>query len=141
MKIALFMNLVLVLATIGAGVAIYSGKEQFQNLASKKSVKTAMASFAAVMAMGLMFIAPDVAYAAEAATQSTANGLAFIGIALSTGLACIGSGYAVASIGSSALGAISEDPKMMGKALIFVGLGEGIAIYGLIISIMMLGRL
>lgn len=141
MKIALFMNLVLVLSTIGAGVAIYSGKEQFQKMASKKTVKKAMASFAAVMMMGLFFIAPDVAYAAESAAQSSANGLAFIGIALSTGLACIGSGFAVASIGSSALGAISEDPKMMGKALIFVGLGEGIAIYGLIISIMMLGRL
>lgn len=141
MKIALFMNLVLVLATIGTGIAIYSGKEHFQEMASKKTVKTAMASFAAVMMMGLMFIAPDVAYAADAATQSSSNGLAFIGIALSTGLACIGSGFAVASIGSSALGAISEDPKMMGKALIFVGLGEGIAIYGLIISIMMLGRL
>lgn len=141
MKIALIMNLVLVFSTILAGAAIYSGKEQFKSWASKKTVKYALGAFVAVTMLGLGFIAPDIAYAADASTQSAANGLSFIGIALSTGLACIGAGYAVGSIGSSALGAISEDPKMMGKALIFVGLGEGIAIYGLIISIMILGRL
>lgn len=141
MKIALMMNLVLVLSTILAGVAISSGKERFLKWASKKTIKYALGAFAAVTMLGLAFMAPDIAYAADASTQSAANGLSFIGIALSTGLACIGAGYAVGSIGSSALGAISEDPKMMGKALIFVGLGEGIAIYGLIISIMILGRL
>lgn len=141
MKIALFLNLALVLATIGAGFAIYSGKERFKHLASKKSVKTAMASFAAVMMLTLAFIAPDIAYAAEASTQAAGAGLGLIGMALSTGLACIGAGYAVGAIGSSALGAISEDPKMMGKALIFIGLGEGIAIYGLIISIIIMTRL
>lgn len=141
MKIALFLNLALVLATIGAGFAIYSGKERFKALASKKSVKTAMASFAAVMMLTLAFIAPDIAYAAEASTQAAGAGLGLIGMALSTGLACIGAGYAVGAIGSSALGAISEDPKMMGKALIFIGLGEGIAIYGLIISIIIMTRL
>lgn len=141
MKIALFLNLALVLATIGAGFAVYSGKETFKKLASKKSVKAAMASFAAVMMLSLTFMAPDIAYAATASTQSSSAGLGLIGMALSTGLACIGAGYAVGAIGSSALGAISEDPKMMGKALIFIGLGEGIAIYGLIISIIIMTKL
>lgn len=141
MKIALIMNLVLVMATIGLGAAIYSGKEQYAKYASKKTMKMAIGAFASVMMLGLFFIAPDIAYAADATAQSASNGLAFIGVALSTGLACIGAGYAVGAVGSSALGAISEDPKMMGKSLIFVGLGEGIAIYGLIISIMILGRL
>ena len=67
-------------------------------------------------------------------------GLAYISAALSTGLACIGAGIAVAITGSAALGAISEDPKLLGKTLIFVGLSEGIAIYGLIISIMILNK-
>ncbi len=67
-------------------------------------------------------------------------GLAYLGAALSTGLACIGAGIAVAITGSAALGAISEDPKLLGKTLIFVGLSEGIAIYGLIISIMILNK-
>jgi F0F1-type ATP synthase membrane subunit c/vacuolar-type H+-ATPase subunit K len=67
-------------------------------------------------------------------------GLAYISAALPTGLACIGAGIAVAITGSAALGAISEDPKLLGKTLIFVGLSEGIAIYGLIISIMILNK-
>lgn len=67
-------------------------------------------------------------------------GLAYLGAALSTGLACVGAGIAVAVTGSAALGAISEDPKLLGKTLIFVGLAEGIAIYGLIISIMILNK-
>jgi V/A-type H+-transporting ATPase subunit K len=141
MKIALMMNLVLVFSTILMGVAIYSGKEKFAKLSSKRTIKMAMGAFGAAMMVGLMFMAPDIAYAADASTQSAANGLGLIGMALSTGLACIGAGAAVGSIGSSALGAISEDPKMMGKALIFIGLGEGIAIYGLIISIIILGKL
>ena len=59
--------------------------------------------------------------------------------ALSTGMAAIGAGIAVAVSGSAAIGAISEDSKLLGKTVIFVGLAEGIAIYGLIISIMILG--
>lgn len=80
---------------------------------------------------------------AEAKTPAKSDssaGLAYISAALSTGLACIGAGIAVAITGSAALGAISEDPKLLGKTLIFVGLSEGIAIYGLIISIMILNK-
>jgi F0F1-type ATP synthase membrane subunit c/vacuolar-type H+-ATPase subunit K len=72
--------------------------------------------------------------------SDSSAGLAYISAALSTGLACIGAGIAVAITGSAALGAISEDPKLLGKTLIFVGLSEGIAIYGLIISIMILNK-
>ena len=67
------------------------------------------------------------------------KGMAYIGAALSTGLATIGAGIAVALTGSAALGALSEDQSLLGKSLIFVGLAEGIAIYGLIISILILG--
>ena len=49
--------------------------------------------------------------------------------ALSTGLACVGGGIAVASAASAALGAISEDPSALGKSLIFVGLAEGVCLY------------
>lgn len=141
MKIALMLNLTLVISTILVGAGIYSGKESFKAMASKKSIKYAMASFVGMMMLSLTFMAPDLAYAATASTASASNGLGLIGMALSTGLACIGAGYAVGTVGSSALGAISEDPKMMGKSLIFIGLGEGIAIYGLIISIIILGKL
>ncbi len=76
----------------------------------------------------------------EETDESSSDGLAYIAAALSTGLATIGAGVAVAVAGSAALGAISEDSKLLGKTLIFVGLAEGIAIYGLIISIMILNK-
>ena len=73
--------------------------------------------------------------------ENSNNGLGLIAVALATGLACIGSGIAVATVGASAVGAISENPKLLGKTIIFAGLAEGIAIYGLIISIMILNKI
>lgn len=69
------------------------------------------------------------------------TGLGYMAAALVTGLSCIGGGIAVASAASAALGAISEDQSVLGKSLIFVGLAEGVCLYGLIISFMILGRL
>jgi V/A-type H+-transporting ATPase subunit K len=69
------------------------------------------------------------------------NGIGLLAVALSTGLACIGAGIAVAVVASSAVGAISEKPELLGRTIIFVGLAEGIAIYGLIISIMILNKI
>lgn len=65
----------------------------------------------------------------------------FLAAALATGMSSVAAGVAVGQVGSAAMGAISEKPELTGRALIFVGLAEGIAIYGLIISIMILGRL
>jgi V/A-type H+-transporting ATPase subunit K len=65
----------------------------------------------------------------------------FMAAALVAGLGAIGAAYAVAVVGAAAMGAVAEKPEMAGRALIFVGLAEGIAIYGLIIAIMILGRL
>jgi F0F1-type ATP synthase membrane subunit c/vacuolar-type H+-ATPase subunit K len=74
-------------------------------------------------------------------SSSTEKGWGYIAAALSTGIAALGAGVAVSGVGSAAMGAISERPELLGRSLIFVGLAEGIAIYGLIISIMILGRL
>ena len=65
----------------------------------------------------------------------------FIAAAIVAGLAALGAAYAVAVVGAAAMGAVAEKPETAGRALIFVGLAEGIAIYGLIIAIMILGRL
>ena len=70
-----------------------------------------------------------------------ANCFMFFGAALVTGLSGIGSGIAVASSASAALGALSEDGSLFGKSIIFVAMAEGIALYGLIISFMILGKL
>jgi F0F1-type ATP synthase membrane subunit c/vacuolar-type H+-ATPase subunit K len=69
------------------------------------------------------------------------TGIGLIAAALATGLGCIGAGIAVAVVASSAVGAISENPSLLGKTIIFAGLAEGIAIYGLIISIMILSKI
>jgi len=65
----------------------------------------------------------------------------FIAAAASTAIGALGAAYAVSHVGAAALGAMGERPEVAGRALIFVGLAEGIAIYGLIISIMILARL
>jgi V/A-type H+-transporting ATPase subunit K len=64
----------------------------------------------------------------------------FMAAALAVGLSSLGAAIAVAVVGSAALGAMSERPELGGRALIFLGLAEGIAIYGLIIAIMILGK-
>ena len=81
--------------------------------------------------------------AAEAVTADAgfATGMGYLAAAIVTGLSCIGGGIAVASAASAALGAISEDSSVLGKSLIFVGLAEGVCLYGLIISFMILGNL
>ena len=71
-----------------------------------------------------------------AAAPGIAEGLKYIGAALAVGLSGIGGGVAVAAAASSALGAISENEKAFGKALIFVGLAEGVALYGLIVALL-----
>ena len=57
------------------------------------------------------------------------------------GLSCMTSAYALAKIGSAAMGAMSEKPEVGGRALVFLGMAEGIAIYGLIIAIMILNKI
>ncbi|WP_026893062.1 ATP synthase subunit C [Lacrimispora aerotolerans] len=91
----------------------------------------------------LMFQGQAEASAAAAATEATAGvaGMGYLAAALSTGLACVGGGIAVSAAASAALGAISEDSTILGKSLIFVGLAEGVCLYGLIISFMILGKL
>lgn len=75
---------------------------------------------------------------AAASAESASNGLKYIGAALSTGLGTIGTGVAVGGAAPAAIGAVSENDKAFSKALIFVALGEGVAIYGLLISILIL---
>ncbi len=94
-------------------------------------------AIASIMMLG----GPQVHAAEEAAAASMSTGLGYIAAALVTGLSCIGGGIAVASAASAALGAISEDSSVLGKSLIFVGLAEGVCLYGLIISFMILGSL
>ena len=77
----------------------------------------------------------------SAIAGTMAQGMGFLAAALVTGIACLGAGIAVAAGAPAAIGAISENPQSFGKAIIFVVLGEGIAIYGLLISILIINKL
>ena len=139
MKIILGLSMTIVFATIMAGVVLMNkeaGKEKL-----KRILKWNLIGYVPLMLLAIGILVPDMAFAAAEDGIASASGMGFIAAALSTGFATIGAGYAVGAVGSSALGAVSEDPKILGKTLIFVGLAEGIAIYGLIISILILGRL
>jgi V/A-type H+/Na+-transporting ATPase subunit K len=86
---------------------------------------------------------PALAWAQEAAAKGdgSAVGLGYLSAAIAIAAATLGAGIAVAVVGSAAMGAISEKPELSGRALIFIGLAEGIAIYGLIVALMILAKL
>lgn len=83
--------------------------------------------------------AATLAKAAAASTKSSNTG-AFIGAAIAVAGASLGAGIAVAYTGSAALAAMSERPEIFGRAMVIVGLAEGIAIYGLVIAIILVGK-
>mgnify|MGYP001123550274 FL=1 len=72
---------------------------------------------------------------------STGMGLAIIGAGIPTALSTIGAGIAVGPIGAASLAAITEKPENLGRTLIYLGLAEGIAIYGLVVSILLLNKI
>ena len=97
-----------------------------------------------MMAAGLIMVwlaSPSKVLAAGLAQEGGAvDPYITLAAALSTGLASIGAGIAVGGSGAAAVGATAEKPESFGRSLIFVGLSEGIAIYGLMISFIILGR-
>ncbi len=139
MYIVLATAVAIVLFTIGLGVILYRTESAVQSGKIRNILRASILSYLALIALFLVVLVPDIVHAA--AEGGSGNGLGFLAAGLSTGLATIGAGYAVGAVGSSALGAVSENPRILGKTLIFVGLAEGIAIYGLIISIIILGQL
>ena len=121
--------------------------------AVKRGTKTKQAAIRQIVSFCVVCLVvlavPMVANAAEAGeTASTvaaadsglSAGLGMLASALAVGIAGIGGGIAVAGAAPAAIGATSEDPKVFGKAMIFVALGEGIALYGLLIAILILQK-
>lgn len=113
----------------------------------KKAILTTAGAFALIMIGTVISSVTGGTVFAETAETTTkvaatglnlGEGLKYLSAALSTGIATIATGKAVGTVGSSAIGAISEDSSLLGKTLIFVGMAEGIAIYGMIISILIL---
>lgn len=118
------------------GIRKYTGQK------AKRALGANIASFFAFLVLasvvGIGGSASAAGAEAAAAAGGMAEGLKYVGAALAVGLSGIGGGIAVASSASAALGAISENDKAFGKALIFVGLAEGVALYGLIVALLLL---
>lgn len=108
---------------------------------AKRAVIYNLCAFFGVIALSIFFPVSGIVSAETTAAAGSAAGMGYLAAALVTGLSALGAGIAVASAAPAAIGAFSEDPKAFGKALIFVALGEGVALYGLLISFMILGKL
>lgn len=126
----------LVLSIIVPLIAFLLGEKKKGRL--KATLAINIVCFFGTLVIATIMLYGGGAYAADT-TEASVSGLKYIAAALSTGMSTIGAGIAVASSASAALGALSEDSSIMGKSLIFVALAEGIALYGLLISFIILG--
>ena len=143
--------LVLLPLALIMGCAAYLAKRSAAGMPVKRTLAINLSCFLAVMLIAGCFAfavsAEDAATttavktAAEKAASNESMGLGLLAAALVTGLAGIGGGLAVAAGAPAAIAAASEDPKSFGKSLIFVALGESIALYGVVISILILNKL
>lgn len=118
------------------------GVRKLRGQRAKRALYGNLVSFCSMFVItaivGLTSGAFAVGETAGAAAGGLSDGLRYVGAALAVGLSGIGGGIAVASSASAALGAISENEGAFGKALIFVGLAEGVALYGLIVALLLL---
>ena len=138
----ILLPVIAVLLIISPLYLIYKGTISTKN--AKQKLIAQIAIFAGVFTVMMIFQAHQFTALAEdttATTSASAQGLGFIAAALAVGCSSLGAGIAVAKATPAALGAVSENPDNFGRALIFVALGEGIAIYGLLISILIMNKL
>ena len=126
----------LILCIISLPFIAFLGKKKSPKKA-RNAIIANLCSFFAVLALAVIFPIGSFVSAetAEAAAQAVNNNAA-----LAVGLGSIGCGIAVASGAPAAIGAVAEEPKSFGKSLIFVALGEGVALYGFIIAFMIIGK-
>ncbi len=156
-----FLSLLLVIGPLGAAMWIVSRRPR----PGRRWVAPLLIA-PAVFALGLLVVAvagagPDGAAAsspvlqtqpvdttvattattiAPLATTTVDSGAAFIGAGIAVAASALGAGIAIAYAGSAALAAVSEQPDLFGRAMVVVGLAEGVAIYGLIVAVLILGK-
>jgi V/A-type H+-transporting ATPase subunit K len=138
----ILLPVVAVVLIVAPIALVFSGRMNPKNAKQKMIVQICI--FAGVFAVMMIFQAHQFAALAEDTTTTAVDnsrGLGFIAAAIAVSASSLGAGLAVAKATPAALGAVSENPDNFGRALIFVALGEGIAIYGLLISILILNNL
>ncbi len=153
----LFLILITIIPVIAIGfLSFYSFKKKAQGSPVKKILIINFTLFIAILAIASMLTFNATAAGNETSTPTetsqpaettntesadNSKGLGLLAAAIVTGLAGVGGGIAVAAGAPAAIAATSEDPKAFGKALIFVALGESIALYGVVISILILNKI
>lgn len=143
----------IVIVTLATVIPLVPFVMFFLSLRSKDPVKAAQKLVSGfkgynfvliLMALGIgavWLVSPQTVYAAGIVAQAAAaDPYASLAAGVSTGLAALGAGVAVSGTGAAAIGAIAEKPEALGRSLIFVGLAEGVAIYGLLIAFLVLFR-
>ena len=136
----MLLLILIILAAMFAPMCLYYlNKKRYGKIALMAN----LVGFALAFVVATILIFTGTVYANTETVQEAsdlATAAAFIGAALVTGLGAIGTGIAVSTTAAAAIGAISENESNFGKSMIFVAMAEGIAIYGLLISFMILGR-
>lgn len=134
-----------VAATLGAGIWLTFRPRRMPEAWLKGGLLANLVLFglglASVMLLGVQEVMAAEPVAAGAVEITLGKGLALLGVGLPTGLAAIAAALALGPIGSASLAVIAEKPEMFGRTLVYMGLAEGIAIYGLVMSILLLGKL
>jgi len=102
-------------------------------------MKKKILSLLALLSCGAALFAQE-AEAAGASAAASAGAVKYLAAAIAVGLACLAGGMAVGKIGAAAMGAMSENPELSGKALPFVGLAEGICLWGMLVGVLILFR-
>jgi len=138
---AFFTPFVAVFLAVRAGLRCMN-KTKSPRRAFKRHVITLISVFTVMMVFSLGASAAEVNAATEAAANGANQiGMGFLAAALAVGLGGLGGGIAIAGGAPAAIGATSEDPAAFGKAMIFVALGEAVALYGFVIAFVILGKL
>lgn len=140
-----FTVLYLVVPLIAIGISIVAARSTMKRTGNaKRAVKKHFLTLACVFVFGMLFTLIASAATTDTTTAATtaansASTFKYIGAGLAVGLSGIGGGVALGGGIPAAIGAISEDPKMLGKSLMLVAFGEAVALYGLVISFMIFG--
>jgi V/A-type H+-transporting ATPase subunit K len=128
-----------VLALVAVGVAVELRRRPRQGLRVITVLNLLLLVGAGVLVV-LWATANPSSAATTTSTGSSFGGQTLIGAAIAVAGSSIGAGIAVAYTGSAALAAMSERPEMFGRSMVIVGLAEGIAIYGLVVAIILIGK-
>lgn len=144
--VVVFCVSIILLGVMGKG--IFKSKKSLKSILKFGMISGLISVF--VVSAGILIFSANRIYSQESASveqkpavtavSDKVVSFAYLAAAIAVGLGSLGAGIAVSVTGSAALGAISENPKIFGPAMVFVGLAEGIAIYGLIIAIMIVNK-